>query len=380
MTSIEFSKLLFQEYKNFKEKSFKDKFITHKDILNLIANLSNENIFVEDAGKSTEEKEIKLIKFGVGEKRIFLWSQMHGDEPTATMAIFDILNFIINNFNSNEIQNIYKSTTLYFLPMLNPDGADRFERRNIFGIDINRDAQKLESVEAKILKNLRDKLSPDFGFNLHDQDPRYTVGRNGKVATIALLAPPIDFEKSENEVFQKAKKVTAHFSSVMKNFIDGNISRYLDDFEPRAFGDNIQKSGTSTILVESGGWQNDENKFFIRKLNCVGLLSTILAIANDEYLQADLKNYEELPLNEKFLYDYIFRNTELSHNGKSISVDVGINFEDSKREKIRVMEIGDLKNFSAFNEINLNGKIISGDKIKWDLVLDTNEMKKIFNL
>ena len=26
------------------------------------------------------------------------------------------------------------------------------------------------------------------------------------------------------------------------------------------------------------------------------------------------------------------------------------------------MEIGDLKNFSAFNEINLNGKIISGDK------------------
>ena len=305
---------------------------------------------------------------------------MHGDEPTATMAIFDILNFIINNFNSNEIQNIYKSTTLYFLPMLNPDGADRFERRNIFGIDINRDAQKLESVEAKILKNLRDKLSPDFGFNLHDQDPRYTVGRNGKVATIALLAPPIDFEKSENEVFQKAKKVTAHFSSVMKNFIDGNISRYLDDFEPRAFGDNIQKSGTSTILVESGGWQNDENKFFIRKLNCVGLLSTILAIANDEYLQADLKNYEELPLNEKFLYDFIFRNTKLSHNGKSISVDVGINFEDSKREKIRVMEIGDLKNFSAFNEINLNGKIISGDKIKWDLVLDTNEMKKIFNL
>ena len=44
------------------------------------------------------------------------------------------------------------------------------------------------------------------------------------------------------------------------------MGRYSDEFEPRAFGDNIQKWGTNTILIESGGIFGDEEKQYLRKL------------------------------------------------------------------------------------------------------------------
>ena len=93
----------------------------------------------------------------------FLWSQMHGNEPTATQAIFDILNFLNSPDFKVEKQEILSNLTLHFLPMLNPDGAELYQRRNTLGIDINRDALRLQSPEGRTLKRVRDSLEADFG-------------------------------------------------------------------------------------------------------------------------------------------------------------------------------------------------------------------------
>ena len=76
--------------------------------------------------------------------------------------------------------------------MLNPDGAERFTRRTAQLIDLNRDALALETPEARILKETCNKYQPEYGFNLHDQDPRLTVGTTKKITAIALLAPSTD--------------------------------------------------------------------------------------------------------------------------------------------------------------------------------------------
>jgi murein tripeptide amidase MpaA len=129
---FELARKLYQEYDNYKEPTIIHRRFKHADIVPLIEQLKNKNIFtVKKAGESAEGREIYLITAGTGEIKVFLWSQMHGDEPTATMALFDIFNF----FNSDDFsalkEELFSNLTLYFMPMVNPDGQ-KFINEGIF--------------------------------------------------------------------------------------------------------------------------------------------------------------------------------------------------------------------------------------------------------
>ena len=176
----------------------------------LIEGLRGKALFeVEKVGESIEGRELSLISMGTGKTHVFLWSQMHGDEPTATQAIFDIFNFFSSNDFSKEKAKILANLRLHFLPMLNPDGAEVFTRRNALGIDINRDALRLQSPEGRTLKRIRDSLNPKFGFNLHDQSRYYNAELTSKPATISYLAPAFNYEKDINEIRGDAMRVIA---------------------------------------------------------------------------------------------------------------------------------------------------------------------------
>jgi len=60
--------------------------------------------------------------------------------------------------------------------------AEIFRRENAFNVDLNRDALRLQSPESKILWDYSVKTSPEFGFNLHDQNNYYGAGRSGNTA------------------------------------------------------------------------------------------------------------------------------------------------------------------------------------------------------
>ncbi len=276
----DFDSKLFTDYEKYQEKSITVRRTKHTQIQPLIEQMKDEKGFeVTKLGASIEGKSISLISVGTGDIDILLWSQMHGNEPTATMAIFDIFNFLTDNKAlKKEKKEMLKNVRLHFLPMLNPDGADAYKRRNALNIDLNRDALRLQSPEAKILKSVRDSLDAEFGFNLHDQSVYYNAERTDKPATISYLAPAYDYDKNINEVRANAMKVIVYMNNIIQRYAPGQVGRYSDDFEPRAFGDNIQKWGTSAILIESGGYTNDPEKQFIRKLNYISILSSIFAI------------------------------------------------------------------------------------------------------
>ena len=86
-----------------------------------------------------------------------MWSQMHGDEPTATSALFDLYEYLQRHRSEPHVQRMLSALTVHIVPMLNPDGAERWQRRNVQGLDINRDALLLQSPEGQLLKNLRDR-------------------------------------------------------------------------------------------------------------------------------------------------------------------------------------------------------------------------------
>ena len=275
-----FTSEIYGTYDTYKETTLDKRRIKHQDIQPLINVLKSRTEFtVNKVGQSIEGRDLTLISIGSGKTNVFLWSQMHGDEPTATQAIFDIFNLLTSTDFSEEKEIILKHVTLHFLPMLNPDGAEKYTRRNTLGIDINRDALRLQSPEGKTLKRIRDSLNADFGFNLHDQNIYYNAERTNKPATISYLAPAYNYEKDINQVRGNAMRIIVFMNNIIQKYAPGQVGRYNDAFEPRAFGDNIQKWGTSTILIESGGYKNDVEKQEIRKFfSSVVLCASTIAI------------------------------------------------------------------------------------------------------
>ncbi|MBC7000049.1 M14 metallopeptidase family protein [Cytophaga sp. FL35] len=362
---------LYDTYEKYKEPSLNKRRIKHKQVLGLIEKFKNKNGFiVKKVGESIEGRSLNLVSIGTGETNVFLWSQMHGDEPTATQAIFDIFNFLDSEDFTEQKQAILNNCTLHFLPMLNPDGAEVYQRRNKLGIDINRDALRLQSPEGRTLKRVRDSLDADFGFNLHDQSTYYNAERTEKPATISYLAPAYNYEKDINDVRANAMKVIVFMNDIIQKYAPGQVGRYNDDFEPRAFGDNIQKWGTSAILIESGGYPNDVEKQEIRKLNYVSILSAIYTIANGSYQDIDIKRYDDIPENDRKLFDLKISNATLPLLGKNYIIDVAANRLEVDKDKhndfwysSRILEVGDLSTYYGYESFDATGYTIIPGKI-----------------
>ena len=363
---FEFAAALYYNYFKYKENLLATRRIKHSDISKLINRLDDKIFDVSKQGESYSGRDINLITTGKGEKKIFMWSQMHGDESTATMALFDIFNFLSGSDGFDSVrQKMFNNVSLYFLPMVNPDGAEEFKRGNYLDIDINRDAIRMQSPEGKILRNTFDMIDADFGFNLHDQNIRYTAGNSYKTAAISFLAPLFDQRGSVNVTRGNAIKIISGLIRIMNNYIPGHISKYEEDYEPRSFGDTFQGLGTSTILVESGGWKDDNEKQFIRKLNFILLLSAINIIIDNDYDNESSELYNDLPFNQESLYDLILRNLTIKNENKVSLIDIGINNnedfdENSGNTKIIscIEEIGDLTNFYGNEEYDLAGYYI----------------------
>lgn len=376
---------LYNNHNRYREGTITHRRFKHRDITSLIDSLGQDSLFrISKVGESAEGRSIHLVSMGTGPVKVMLWSQMHGDEPTATMAMMDIFNFLKASDELDLIrQTLLRKLTIHFVPMLNPDGAERYQRRNALEIDLNRDAIRLQSPESRILKGLRDSLQPQFGFNLHDQSTRYTAGISSRPATVSFLAPPYDHARSENEVRSNAMKLIVSMNRTLQTYIPGQVAKYSDSHEPRAFGDNIQKWGTSVVLVESGGYKGDPEKQYIRKLNFVALLDALYSIAQASYRQEDVNAYYQIPENEKYLFDLIIRNVAVNEGGMQHLTDVGINHYEVNTPdaadfyfRSQIDEVGDMSIYYGYEEFDAAGLQYKCGKIYKDTFKSLEALKK----
>jgi len=373
---------LYETYEKYKEPSLIKRRIKHHEIQPLLNQLRSDPRFtVNKIGASIEGRSLSLVSIGSGETDVLLWSQMHGDEPTATQAIFDIFNFLKSDDFKQEKNAIFQNLTVHFLPMLNPDGAERFQRRNLLGVDINRDALRLQSPESRALKKVRDSLDADFGFNLHDQSRYYNAERTEKPATLSYLAPAFNYEKEINEGRGNAMKVIVFMNNIIQKYAPGQVGRYNDDFEPRAFGDNIQKWGTNTILIESGGYANDREKQEIRKLNYVSILSAIYTLAKENYREIPLADYEKIPENDRKMFDLKIENVTYDLLGNEYILDLGMNRLEVDKEgntdfwySSRIIDQGDLSTYYGYETIDATGYTIREGTVAPNILSSPDEL------
>ena len=331
---------------------------THEQLWKAIDPAVRSSAFrAETVGESLLGRPIRSLTFGTGPTRVLLWSQMHGDESTATMALADIFRFLAEAPDDALRQRLHSRLTITFIPMLNPDGAELFQRENAVGIDVNRDARRQVTPEARTLKKVHEAFRPQFGFNLHDQNARTRVGRRGVQSAIALLAPAYDSALSYNEVRSRARLVAASLATLFAQDIPGRVAKYDDAFNPRAFGDLMQQWGTSTVLIESGALPDDPQKQRLRSLNVAGILGALDAIATGSYEASSPAVYESLPFNQGGAFDVLVMGAQLVIPGKApMIVDIAINYDDAvARQRGRVRDSGDLGDAIAIDTVNAAG-------------------------
>ncbi|TAF34600.1 MAG: peptidase M14 [Cytophagales bacterium] len=360
---------LLQNYECYEEPALLHRFFKFRDLFTLIEfhNSPSSPFKLQKLGSSVKGKSIYSFTYGNGPTKVLLWSQMHGDEPTATMALFDLFNLLSDRDQQHsELRQLLQSQlTLVFVPMLNPDGAEMFTRRNALGIDLNRDYLSLSAPESTILHDLAHEFKPHFAFNLHDQSRYYAVGDTDQPVNLAFLAPSANPERTYTPARKRAVQLIAQLYDALKPIIGAQMAKYADDYAPRCFGDSFQKAGYSTILIESGYVPYDEEKQIVRKYTFVAILKALVTIAqglNDD--KKLIKIYEEIPLNKKEqFFDYIISGVLIEMGGKKYITDLGVNVIDQltansssrPQRSYWLADVGDLRAFHAFKHIRTRG-------------------------
>ena len=334
----------------------------HKDLQKYLAQLKETGLKVEEVGRSYANREIYQIEWGTGATRIFMWSQMHGDEPTATPALIDMFAYLQKNADKKWVKKFAETFTIRAVPMLNPDGAEIYTRRNLQDIDINRDARDLKTPEGQLLKKLRDEWSPQIGFNLHNQQELTTAGNSTRQAAISFLAVLGNAEGVSNAGYERNKRIISAMTIALNQFIGGYIGRYDETYNGAAFGDNFSAWGTPVILIETGALYGKDEMFLV-KMNFVAFMTALQSIADGTEARLSPINYDLLPLNTsgKIAY-FVFRKATVVNFSdatvKPFAADVAVNLQRRRAELVApavVRSIGDLPNLKGLEEYDADG-------------------------
>ncbi len=293
-------------YPKIKEDKLFGKWVTLSDVEPLIQSLNKELFQVELLGTSEEDRNIYKLKLGTGTKKIMIWSQMHGNESTGTKALFDLFKFLDAYPEHEIVTSILNNCEITIIPMLNPDGSLAYTRVNSKNVDLNRDAVALEACESKLLRNTLDTFNPKFCFNLHDQRTIFGVEGTQNPATISFLAPSEEESRALTLGRKETMNVIIAMNNLLQQVIPNHVGRYTDEFYPTATGDNFQKLGHNTILIEAGHYPNDYNREEARKFNFYSLLEGLHYIANNNDF-SDYEAYFDIPNNNKLFFDVIHR-------------------------------------------------------------------------
>jgi hypothetical protein len=322
-------------FNKYKVETLHGRYITLNDIEPTLNKLNTKNRLAIE-GYSVLKKPIYSYQIGTGKFKIFLWSQMHGNESTTTKALFDFLNFLQSN--SELAIHLLNHFTFYCLPMVNPDGAILYTRENANQIDLNRDAQNLTQPESVVLRAYFNKVQPDYCYNLHDQrtifgvaDTRPEVKPNGsklKPATVSFLAPSFNENRDINEVRTKAINVIVAMNDALQQYIPNQVGRFDDSFNINCIGDTFQSMNVPTILVEAGHYQSDYEREETRKYIFIALLSGFVKLFENDIVNNKIEDYLNIPQNKVVFYDFVYKNIKINYDSNKIITNIAVQFKE----------------------------------------------------
>ena len=217
------------------------RYLPTRERFRLLLDAAKKNSWsIEVVGQSVEGSDILVFKNKPGlSADICAWSLMHGNEPTGFNALLGVM--------SNK--NLKLSWAI--CPLVNPDGADLFQRLNREGLDINRDAKDLKTSEGKALSVWVRNEKPKLALNLHDQRTCFFSEGQKVPASFSLLAPKGSLtEETASQLI--SRKFCSWMSTELEKTYPEGIARFDDSFYPSAFGEYFQGNNIPTVTIETG--------------------------------------------------------------------------------------------------------------------------------
>lgn len=344
----------------YKENSLFGRYITLSSILPILKKSAN-NVAVLTIGKSVLDTPIFQLKLGTGKFKIFMWSQMHGNESTTTKAVFDLINFL--NSEDKIAIEILKNCTLIILPMVNPDGAKLYTRTNANLVDLNRDSIALSQPESIILKNAFLNFQPDLCFNLHDQRTIFGVDKIGVASSVSFLAPSYNQERDYNQNRLKAVSLINKMNSVLQKEVPNGVARFDDAHNPNCIGDAFQMQNVPTILFEAGHFPQDYDREISRRLIFISLVVAISKSYENVIVDNELDNYLKIPQNNPNFYDFIYKNIRINYDCNDLITNFAFQYkevllEDKIEFIAHLVAYGDLNESYGHFVLDCNGALL----------------------
>ena len=345
-----------QSFPYSKNQNFPERYISPEKLFSYLQD--NYSHQIQEIGKSSLGKPIYMMTLGTGTIRVAAWSQMHGNESTATLAMLDLLQIFKEHPELQE--KLFSLIQLDFIFMLNPDGSETWSRRNAYDIDINRDFIRNSSNEMRVLKSVVIEGNYSYLLNLHDQRTIFTTD-GIHPATMSFLSASEDLDRTITENRKKAMAVIAAVYMQMKAILPRRIGKYTDEFYPTSAGDNFMKLGIPSILFEGGFYENDLERAKTRQYYAHALYYALKAIS---VLKGDTLSYEtyfDIPENKETHFDIIYRNVKLNTEFECI-MDIAVQYREILDENKHityqpyVVEVGDVTNKKGWKEIDCTGK------------------------
>jgi hypothetical protein len=346
-----------------KEQSIQGRYLTLEHI-EPILNRLNTNNQLQEIGKSVLGKTIYEYQIGHGTTRIFLWSQMHGNESTTTKGLFDFLNLL--HSGSALATQFLNEFTFCWIPILNPDGATLYTRANANGVDLNRDSQDLTQPESTILRATFERFKPDYCFNLHDQRTIFGVDMSAKPATMSFLAPSYNEEREINDSRLKAINVIAGINQVLQKYIPGQVGRFDDSFNINCIGDTFQYLGVPTILFEAGHYPNDYEREQTRKYVFISLVSAFSTISENDIVINRIEDYLNISQNNPVFCDFLYKNVKINYDGNEKIINFAAQYKEELIDgqiwfNAYINQIDDLENRFGHLEYDAQGAYYTDD-------------------
>ncbi len=154
-----------------------DALTTHREVVAFVDALAAGSYRVQRGtlGRSVEGQEIPYLRISLGEfgadrenrTMAMVFAMQHGNEHSGLEGTLEMALELARGDHDDLLEHV----DLLVVPSVNPDGSDRYERRNAEDVDLNRSHLILDGVEVELLRELFHRWEPEVTLDIHEYFP-----------------------------------------------------------------------------------------------------------------------------------------------------------------------------------------------------------------